>query len=106
MAQKGFMRTIEETRAHIKALHDEIENGDVRARHNGPNCPGCLYSLLEFIDSEPPCKHEKAFYKPSGFYGHGGRWYFAGVGLDPAFEIFCCPDCGERLPEDGVKEEA
>ena len=62
MAQKGFMRTIEETRAHIKALHDEIENGDVGARHNGPNCPGCLYSLLEFIDSEPPCRHKRVRY--------------------------------------------
>ena len=99
MAQTGFMRTIEETRAHIKALHDEIENGDVGARHNGPNCPGCLYSILAFIDSEPPCTHRRCVYYPLA--AGGFAWFVLGnvAGCDP---IKFCPDCGEELPAEGL----
>ena len=106
MAQKGFMRTIEETRAHIKALHDEIENGDVGARHNGPNCPGCLYSLLEFIDSEPPCKHLKLLFWHGRVLCPGdlpSGWYYVRQNNNTASDSFkFCPDCGEELPAEGL----
>ena len=91
------MRTIEETREELKRHIDETK------------CRSCVFGLqelLKFIDSDPPCKHKKAFYKSSEFYGHAGRWYFARFGLGEDVCIKFCPDCGERLPEDGVKEKA
>ena len=84
------MRTIKETIAHIQKLSKEIEDGDPAARHKGPNCPGCLYELLEFIDSEPECRHDR-------LKEIDGRYY---MDDNCCQEVYFCPDCGKDLREE------
>lgn len=92
------MRTIEETREYVKKLWQEIEDGDPRARFNGPHCPGCLYSILEFIDSEPPCEHKRCIRFP--LTENSDAWFFGAqdIGIN-ARPITFCPDCGQKLEE-------
>ena len=97
------MRTIEETREELKRHIDETK------------CRSCVFGLqelLEFIDSEPPCEHLKVLFWPAAPRWAENLpvgWLLIGQANDTARQkdlVKFCPDCGERLPEDGRKEKA
>jgi len=96
------MRTLEEVIEHVQRLRQEIENGDPAARHKGPNCPGCLYELLEFINSDPPCKHPEVFWRPelqAGLTSFPPGWWLHGRGETMMGMVNYCPDCGQKLED-------
>ena len=98
------MRTAEEIKAEIKRKWDKIEAGPVEDRFKRSNCQGCLQDLLQFIDSEPACKHPNARYFT--------KWDGVAIGLGQLLvslrgatvpetpkpkQAKFCPDCGEKL---------
>ena len=100
------MRTIEETKEEIKK---RIEAADMPGmRFEGRNCLGCFNSILEFINSDPPCQHTKLIYWNGRVLAPGDLpsvWYSLKNNNNTACDKYSfCPDCGEKLPEDGVKE--
>ena len=59
-----------------------------------------IEKVLDFIKSDPPCKHPKAFGTSAQTFGLPMKWYVRGLGVGPDVLIKYCPDCGEKLPED------
>lgn len=94
------MRTIEEVKEYVKDKWQELEDG--LGRGNGPHCQGCLYALLEFIDSPPPCEHKRVIFfdakkssPQTAAYQTG--WYIWGQVGDASRQIKFCPECGAEL---------
>ncbi len=81
------MRTIEEVREYVKTEWKKIEDADVSAIRQRPHCQACLLMVLEFIDSEPPCKH------PNILIYKLGDPFRLSSGKPAKF----CPDCGAEL---------
>ena len=93
------MRTIEEVKEYVKDKWQKIE--DSNGRGEGPYCYGCLRLVLEFIDSEPPCRHPRAYFcyrTPTVYKPEKSAWYLAGCGTtSDLYKLSYCPDCGEEL---------
>ena len=73
--QGDIMRTAEEIRAWVS---------EIVLRESGTWRP--MQQVLEFIDSEPPCRH-------MNISRHSDRCYVFNTNIAARF----CPDCGEKL---------
>ena len=95
------MRTAQEIRDYIAA---EIKKCRGRnSNFSDTSHVWCnLNTLLEFIDSDPPCQHPKVFWRPelpAGLISIPPGWWLYGYGDSLGGMVTYCPDCGQKLED-------